>query len=99
MKALLTQCRVNRGEICLLAGIARLRPGPHDQNMRQAASFFFPQWSKALTRWMRTSAEVSNITFNYLADVLSQLCDGRLEALLLPGAGAIGRLKMPYAST
>jgi hypothetical protein len=49
---------------------------------------------------MRTSVEVSNIAFNYLANALSQMCDGRLEALLhLPGAGATNRLRLPYAST
>src|SRR3954464_10046648 len=31
---------------------------------------------------MRTSAEVSNIAFNCLANVISEMCGGRLKALL-----------------
>src|SRR6185436_3922964 len=48
---------------------------------------------------MRTSAEVSQIAFNCAANVLSEMCDGRLKAFLrLVMLGTSDRLRMSYAS-
>jgi chromate transporter len=48
--------------------------------LRQVASILLSQQSMTIIKQMRTSTEVSHIAFNCLADVLSEMCDGRLKA-------------------